>query len=266
MRLRLQFVKTCLVAGLAAWAWLGMGTADVYSQARRAKVPYEYPGFQGTNWVQLFDGKTLTGWIPLELGGSGPVEIEEDFVPAGQKEEKPLTILRINRGDMLSGMAWTNGPVRMDYEIEWKAMRVDGNDFFAAMSFPVKDSYVTFVPSGWGGSVGGISSVNGHDASENETSTHLPLKDLTWYTFKVRVTEKKIEAWVDDKRIVNLLTEGKELGLRSGSPSEIKRYGIVCTAYRTTGAIKEMRMRKLKDTAPSTDKPLPAAGEKPAQP
>ncbi len=147
---------------------------------------------------------------------------------------------------MVSGMAWTNGPARMDYEIEWEAMRVNGNDFFAAMSFPVKDSYVTFIPSGWGGSVAGISSVNGHDASENETASYLPLKDQTWHKFKIRVTEKKIEAWANEKQIVDLNTLDKTLDLRSGSPSEIKRYGLVCTSYRSTGAIKDIRMRKLK--------------------
>ncbi|MBP5761106.1 MAG: DUF1080 domain-containing protein [Verrucomicrobia bacterium] len=240
-----NWTKICLTAALAAWTFAGLGIADAEAQARRAKVPYEYTAFEGTNWVTMFDGKSMTGWMPLELGGSGPAEFEADFVPDKTPDAKPTPILRVNRGDMLSGMAWTNGPVRMNYEIEWEAMRVDGNDFFAAMSFPVKDDYVTFIPSGWGGSVGGISSVDGHDASENETSSFLPLDDQKWYKFKVRVTEKKIECWVDEKRIVNLLTEGKELGLRPGSPAEIKRYGIVCTAYRATGAIKSIKMRKI---------------------
>ncbi|MBO4545456.1 MAG: DUF1080 domain-containing protein [Verrucomicrobia bacterium] len=240
-----NWTKICLAAALAVWTFAGLGIADAGAQARRAKVPYEYTAFEGTNWVTMFDGKSLTGWIPLELGGSGPTEFEADFVPDKTPDAKPTPILRVNRGDMLSGMAWTNGPVRMNYEIEWEAMRVDGNDFFAAMSFPVKEDYVTFIPSGWGGSVGGISSVDDHDASENETSSFLSLDDQKWYKFKVRVTEKKIECWVDEKRIVNLLTEGKKLGLRPGSPSEIKRYGIVCTAYRTTGAIRSIKMRKI---------------------
>ena len=164
-----------MTAALAAWTFAGLGIADAEAQARRAKVPYEYTAFEGTNWVTMFDGKSMTGWMPLELGGSGPAEFEADFVPDKTPDAKPTPIRRVNRGDMLSGMAWTNGPVRMNYEIEWEAMRVDGNDFFAAMSFPVKDDYVTFIPSGWGGSVGGISSVDGHDASENETSSFLPL-------------------------------------------------------------------------------------------
>ena len=73
--------------------------------------------------------------------------------------------------------------------------------------------------------------------------TYKPLWDYHMTYFDP--TEKKIECWVDEKRIVNLLTEGKELGLRPGSPAEIKRYGIVCTAYRATGAIKSIKMRKI---------------------
>jgi len=244
MRLHVQSIKFGLLTALVAWALLAIQTTDALAQARRPKIPYEYENFKDTNWVCLFDGKSLTGWLPLELGGSGPVEFQEDFKTEGQTNTVPAIL--INRGDMVSGMAWTNGPARMNFEIEWEAMRVNGNDFFAAMSFPVKDSYVTFIPSGWGGSVAGISSVNGHDASENETASYLPLKDQTWHKFKIRVTEKKIEAWANEKQIVDLNTLDKTLDLRSGSPSEIKRYGLVCTSYRSTGAIKDIRMRKLK--------------------
>lgn len=240
-----KWIKLVTMLALVVSSFLCVCSSDVSAQARLRKVPHEYANFKGTNWVEMFDGKTLTGWIALELGGSGPTEIEEDFKVEGMTNA--VTVIRINRGDMLSGMAWTNGPVRMNYELEWEAMRVDGNDFFASMSFPIRDKYVTFVPAGWGGSVTGISSVDGHDASENETSKYLPLKDQTWHKFRVRVTEKKIEAWVNEEKVVTLNTEGKELGLRSGSPSEIQRYGIVCTAYRTTGAIKSIRMRKLED-------------------
>ena len=52
-------------------------------------------------------------------------------------------------------------------------------------------------------------------------------------------------AWANEKQIVDLNTLDKTLDLRSGSPSEIKRYGLVCTSYRSTGAIKDIRMRKL---------------------
>lgn len=239
----MHLIKVLTLTTVIAAGLLGIANTDAVAQARRAKIPYEYQNFKGTNWVDMFDAKTMTGWIPLELGGSGPTEFDEAFTSEGQKDAIP--VIRINRGDMLSGMAWTNGPVRMNYEIEWEAMRTDGNDFFAALSVPVKDDYITFVPAGWGGAVCGISSVDGHDASENETSKYLPFQDKTWYKFKIRVTDKKIEAWVDDKRIVNLLTADKTLGLRPGSPSEINRYGIVFTAYRSTGIIKSVRMRKL---------------------
>jgi|LSQX01.2.fsa_nt_gb hypothetical protein len=244
MRFRLQSVKFLLLTGLIAWALCAVQSPEALAQGRRPKIPYEYEGFKDTNWVCLFDGKSLSGWLPLELGGSGPVEFEAEFKTDKQTNTVPAIL--IHRGDMLSGMAWTNGPPRMNYEIEWEAMRVDGNDFFAAMGFAVNDSYASFIPSGWGGSVAGISCVDNRDASENETSSYLPLEDKVWHKFKLRVTEKKVEAWANEKKIIDLRTEDKELSLRSGSPAEIKRYGIVCTVYRSTGAIKDIRMRKIK--------------------
>ena len=147
MRLRLQSIKFGLLTALVAWALLAIQTTDALAQARRPKIPYEYEGFKDTNWVSLFDGKSLTGWLPLELGGSGPVEFREDFTTEGLTHAVPVIL--INRGDTVSGMAWTNGPVRMDYEIEWGDDARGGQRFLRRHELPVKDSYVTFIPSGW---------------------------------------------------------------------------------------------------------------------
>ena len=51
---------------------------------------------------------------------------------------------------------------------------------------------------GWGGGgVVGISSVDDLDASENETMNIEGFNDNTWYRVRVRVTDQKIEAWID---------------------------------------------------------------------
>lgn len=242
---RQSFIKFASIILLPAFAFF-LTVDQGFAQARRPAPPYEYKNIPGTNWITLFDGKSLEGWLPLELGGSGQVEFEKGFVPAESKAD-PVNIIRIGQGDMLSGMAWTNGPIRMNYEIEFEAMRLEGYDFFSSVSFPVKDSYVTFVPGGWSGNVTGISSVNKLDASENETAKRYSYKDNTWYHFKIKVSEKKIEAWVNDEKVVNLLTMDKELSLRSGSPAEINKYGLVFTTFRSTGAIKEIKMRKFKE-------------------
>ena len=59
----------------------------------------------------------------------------------------------------------------------------------------------------------------------------------------VRVTEKKIEAWLDEKKIVNLETAGRQISLRFGDIEQSKPLGIA--TYQTTAALREIKMRRL---------------------
>ena len=52
-----------------------------------------------------------------------------------------------------------------------------GGDFFATLTFPVDDSFCTFVTGGWGGDIVGLSSIDGWDASDNETRIVLHIRD-----------------------------------------------------------------------------------------
>jgi hypothetical protein len=49
----------------------------------------------------------------------------------------------------------------MNYEIKLEAKKVTGNDFFCGMTFPVGDSFCSFIVGGWGGPVVGLSSIDG---------------------------------------------------------------------------------------------------------
>ena len=93
--------------------------------------------------------------------------------------------------------------------------RVDGRDFFCTTTFPVGDSFCSLVVGGWGGMVTGISSINGADASENETTGSMEFKNDKWYKVRIRVTEKKIEAWIGDEKVVDV--ERKAARSRRGS-------------------------------------------------
>src|SRR5260370_23265266 len=92
-------------------------------------------------------------------------------------------------------------------------MRSSGGDFFAAATFPVGPSYITFVNGGWGGTITGLSSLNGADASENETSQFFEYKNKTWYRFRVRVTDRVIR-WIDDKQVVDVDYKDQQAGTR----------------------------------------------------
>ena len=120
---------------------------------------------------------------------------------------------------------------------------MEGSDFFCALTFPVGASFCTFVVGGWGGAVVGISSVNSDDASENETSRTMKFEKGRWYKIRVKVTKEKIEAWIDDAQMVNLELDGKRITMRPGEIELSKPFGIA--TYRTRGAMRDIRLRKL---------------------
>ena len=135
------------------------------------------------SWQPLFDGKTLTNWQSTKFGGEGAVKVEN-----GQ--------IILETGKSLTGITWAGGELpRTNYELALQAMRVDGHDFFAGVTFPVGDSFCSLILGGWGGSVVGLSSINFMDASENQTSQSIDFENGRWYNVRIRVAPEKIEAW-----------------------------------------------------------------------
>jgi len=181
-------------------------------------------------WESVFDGKSMGGWKRTEFGGGGDVRVEDG-------------VLIVDQGEELSGCNWTRGFPKMSYEVELEAQRRSGLDFFCAVTFPVNERFVTFVVGGWGGSTVGISSINKQDASQNETSTIRHFKDNRWYKIRVRVEPSHLQAWIDDERVVDLDTRGKELDLRTGEIDLSVPLGI--STFRTTAAFRELKLRRI---------------------
>lgn len=182
-------------------------------------------------WQPLFDGKTLANWRPSRFSGEGGVKVEDGRI-----------ILQTGRGD-LTGITWA-GPAlpSANYELALQAMRVDGDDFFAGITFPVGDSFCSLILGGWGGNVIGLSSINGQDASENETSQSMVFDRGRWYDVRIRVTPVKIQAWLDGRQIIDADIAGKEISTRIEVDLS-QPLGIA--AWRTTGALRDIRLRRL---------------------
>ena len=182
-----------------------------------------------TNWTALFDGKSLTNWAVTDFAGHGPVTVEAEQI-------------KIAMGDDLCGINWTNGPLpKTDYEISLDAVKVEGGDFFCGLTFPVADSSCSLIVGGWGGGVVGLSSLDGQDASENETTRAMYLEPGHWYHIVLRVTPKKIEAWLDKEKIVNASIVGRRVSLRPGPISMSVPLGVA--TYSTTAKLKNFQLR-----------------------
>jgi hypothetical protein len=107
---------------------------------------------------------------------------------------------------------------------------------------PVGDSFVTFVNGGWGGHVTGLSSLDGADASENETTVGLKYENKKWYRFKVRVTADVIRCWVDDKPMAEVKIKDRQVATRL----EVREnHPLGFATWETGGAIRKVEIRKL---------------------
>ncbi len=146
--------------------------------------------------------KALKGkWEPCQFGGDGEVEIGADLIKFGF-------------GDPLTGIRWEGDVLKENFEIELEARRTEGFDFFCGLTFPVGENNVTFVLGGWGGGVVGISSVDGYDASENDTTDFRNFDNEDWYKVRVRVDPFKIRCWINDKIACTQYRKGHEFDIR----------------------------------------------------
>lgn len=184
-----------------------------------------------TKWISLFNGKNLDGWKVPQFGGEGEVHVEKGN-------------LILEMGVDLTGatLVDTKDFPLTNYEVELEAMRVDGTDFFCGLTFPVKKDPCSFILGGWGGSLCGISSIDGDDASQNSTTTFQTFKKNQWYKIRLQVTDHKIQVWLDGKQIVDQNLKDRKISIRH--EVELSRpFGI--TSFCTTAALKNIRMRKL---------------------
>ena len=65
-----------------------------------------------------------------------------------------------------------------------------------------------------------------------------------WYRFRVRVTPIKIQCWVDDEMVVDLLLEDRNIALRPGPIELSVPLGI--TAFQTESLFRNIRLQPFK--------------------
>ena len=92
-------------------------------------------------------------------------------------------------------------------------MKIEGNDFMCGLTFPFGDrTQALYRRMGRNG--GRYLQHRQSVASENETTRTRSFPKDRWFAIRMRVTPEKIEAWLDDKKIVDEGIVGKKISLR----------------------------------------------------
>lgn len=179
----------------------------------------------------LFNGKTLEGWEITNFGPQGPVYVSGDQIILGM-------------GDGCTGVTWKGSFPESGYEINLDAKRVAGTDFFCGITFPVEKKFCSLIVGGWGGATVGLSSIDGKDAAENETTSNRNFETNRWYHIRLIVTDEYIRSWIDTSMVVDFHIGEKQLSIRSEVELS-KPFGIA--SWNTTAAIRNIRLQRKND-------------------
>jgi hypothetical protein len=181
-------------------------------------------------WKPLFDGATLKGWAETAFPGKGKVTVADGAIVLGS--------------GYMTGINWTGAALpKTNYEVRLEAMRVSGHDFFAGITFPVADSFCSWIVGGWGGVVVGLSSLDDMDASDNDTSTSRTFETGRWYALRLLVEPDRILAWIDDEPVIDADISKRTVSLRPGEIELSKPFGIA--AYSTGSKLRKIEYRPL---------------------
>jgi hypothetical protein len=206
------------------------------AQASPATRPAAPDAAEAGGWKRLFDGRSLDGWIKSDYVASPDPKVQNG-------------VIVLPMGEILTGITYTKNLPNVNYEVTLEAMRTDGHDFFCGLTFPFHDRHATLVCSGWGGSVTGISSIDGRDASENETTRGIDYEDKKWYRIRLRVEPARIRAWIHEadkpeekEPTIDVDTTDKKIDIREDIAAS-KPFGIA--TYRTTAHLRDIRLREI---------------------
>ena len=197
-------------------------SAEAEKDKKKKKDPYA--------WKSMFDGKTLKDWKIPNFGGQGDVYVKNGAIV-------------MEMGSDMTGVTWTGDLLKNNYEVCLEGKRTMGGDFFATTTFPVGEESCSFVVGGWAGTVVGLSCIDWYDASDNETTDFIGFEDNQWYRVRIRVTDKKIECWIDDDQVVDVEREGHKFMIRDEVDLCLP-FGV--SSWCSEGHLRNLKIRRLK--------------------
>jgi hypothetical protein len=121
-------------------------------------------------------------------------------------------------------------------------MKLEGSDFFCAITFPVNDTFCTMVVGGWGGNLVGLSNLDGRDASENGTKVTRKFAKNQWYAIRIQVLPDRITAWIDDEKLIDESIVDREVSIRN---DVVTTTPLGITNFITVSSLRNIKIRKL---------------------
>jgi len=226
--------------------------ALLLSCCKKQESKPQYDKLNGLNELSLIgDASTTANWSDAGIPNSSNPANKPSF---SWRNESNESILIIAEGQPMAGVKLKptvakNIPIS-NYRIELQARRVEGVDFFCALTFPVgvdpetaKPRHASLIVGGWGGNLVGISSLDHYDASENETRCELSFDTGKWYDIALEVTNQRIAAWIEGKAVVNVGIVGRHVSLRPGDIDHCLPLGLA--TWRTKGEFRRMEIKPL---------------------
>lgn len=180
----------------------------------------------------LFNGQDLSGWTIID---------KYDFERHGEVAVEDGAII-LGAGTPATGIRAAGDFPRSNYEVTLDAKRIEGSDFFCGITFPVGDDYLSLVLGGWGGGTTGISNLDGMSAIENETTGFQEFEENHWYHIRLRVTDEKVEVWIDDEQIVDVEHTTHKLSIW-WEQEPVRPFGIA--SWYTKSALRNIRLTRL---------------------
>ena len=186
---------------------------------------------------RLLEPPLLAHWQSADVEGGGAVDLQPHELSLGMG--KPMTCVRF------TGWETLHLPVT-DYAVEFEAMRMEGQDFFGAVTFPVRslDTCATLVTGGWGGGLVGISSIDEQNANENSTRGEHQFVNGQWYRFRLEVRSEELKAWLDGRLVINTSIKARTISLRPGDIEKCAPFGVA--TYLTEGKVRNLSVQELK--------------------
>jgi hypothetical protein len=166
-----------------------------------------------------------------------------DVLP-GRRAGVKVGISVLQSGKGRCAMQWTDEFPRSNYEVTFLANRDEGKRF-GAVVFPIGDVSCSWVLGGEeDGTHTGIELIDGlsYKDKKNPTYGRSRYEKGRWYRFRIRVTDEKVETWVEGREAIRLTRAGHRF-----SPNDVAEtlgpFGF--TANRSTLGIKSLRVRTL---------------------